>query len=100
MPTAAKRFKQGGGKWNSFAPCRQYHRMYCGATWQKLRDSFLRDNPMCVECLKAGVYKLAKVVDHVVPHRGDKDKFFQLGNLQSLCEIHHNQKTYQEGRNG
>ena len=40
-------------------------------------------------CLKEGWVKPATVADHVVPHRGN-ERLFWFGELQSLCEQHHN----------
>lgn len=61
--------------------------------WQKVRRMYLRENPLCVECLKEGWVIPATVVDHIEPHRGDQDKFWNEDNLQSLCESCHNRKT-------
>jgi hypothetical protein len=40
-------------------------------------------------CLADGYSVVATVVDHIVPHHGDKTLFF-TGELQSLCATHHN----------
>ena len=36
---------------------------------------------------------MACVVDHLVPHRGDRLLFWDASNWQSLCESCHNRKT-------
>lgn len=64
-------------------------RLY-GWRWQKARDSYLKENPLCVECMKRGITREAKVVDHIVPHRGNWDLFWDRDNWQSLCESDHN----------
>ena len=61
--------------------------------WRKYRLSFLADHPLCVECRKAGMVVEATVVDHIVPHRGDYELFWEPANHQPLCERHHNRKT-------
>jgi len=61
--------------------------------WQKVRKIYLRKNPLCVECLKEGRVESATVVDHIEPHRGDNEKFWNEDNFQSLCESCHNRKT-------
>ena len=61
--------------------------------WQKFRKEYLKKNPFCVECLNEGRITPALVVDHIEPHRGDQDKFWDSNNLQSLCESCHNRKT-------
>lgn len=62
--------------------------------WQKFRESFLRKNPLCVACRKAGIVKEATEVDHIVPHRGDMKLFWDTkNNVQGLCKNHHSAKT-------
>ncbi|MBA7602416.1 hypothetical protein ES703_09505 [subsurface metagenome] len=61
--------------------------------WQKVRKMYLRENPLCVECLKKGIITPATVVDHIEPHKGDYEKFWDENNMQSLCEKCHNRKT-------
>lgn len=56
--------------------------------WQKARKEFLAANPVCVECMQP-----ATVVDHIIPHRGDMEKFWDVDNWQPLCQRHHNLKT-------
>ena len=41
-----------------------------------------------------GYNTVATIVDHVVPHRGDRNSFV-LGQLQSLCESCHNSSKQQ-----
>jgi 5-methylcytosine-specific restriction protein A len=94
MPQAAKPYRNR--KWNGDLQCRKYHKMYGKTAWVNLRISFLRDNPLCIECLNDGIYKMAKIVDHIIPHKGDTETFFDLRNLQSLCKKHHDKKTYLE----
>ena len=72
------------------------HERGYGARWKKVRRSYLRSNPLCVECQKMGIIKAARVVDHIKPHKGDMDLFWDEGNWQSLCEPCHNKKTARE----
>lgn len=55
------------------------------------RKRWLTQNPLCVECEKAGRVTLATVPDHIVAlvNGGADDET----NLQSLCEEHHRIKT-------
>jgi 5-methylcytosine-specific restriction protein A len=55
----------------------------------------LKLNPLCVTCSAEGRTTPAKVVDHRVPHRGDKDLFWNEGNWQPMCARCHNRKTAQ-----
>lgn len=59
-----------------------YKRWYKTARWQRLRDQQLQSHPLCAMCEPRTV--IAKVCDHVEPHRGDEVKFWS-GPFQSLC---------------
>lgn len=57
--------------------------------WQKARLTFLRDNPFCVHCSPRFV--AATVVDHITPHRGNEQLFWDRSNWQALCKPCHDQ---------
>jgi 5-methylcytosine-specific restriction enzyme A len=61
--------------------------------WDKAADAFRTENPLCAECEREGHYVPAYCVDHIVPHRGDMDLFWDVSNWQSLCRRHHASKT-------
>lgn len=61
--------------------------------WQSARLVFLAEHPLCEECMKEGRYVKATVVDHIIPHRGDRELFWDQDNWQSLCKHHHDVKT-------
>jgi 5-methylcytosine-specific restriction enzyme A len=61
------------------------------ARWRKARSVWLAKHPLCNVCKKPG-----KVVDHVVPHRGNKELFWDVSNWQTLCIKCHNRKTVLE----
>lgn len=63
------------------------------ARWRKVRASFLQRNPLCNECLKRGIITPATVVDHIIPHRGDRKLFWDEQNWQPLCKSCHDRKT-------
>lgn len=71
-----------------------------GYRWQKARAAYLKAHPLCVMCQAEGRVEPATVVDHIVPHEGDQELFWDSeGNWQALCERHHNTvKAEQEGR--
>ena len=71
-----------------------------GSRWRRARDAFLRRNPLCITCGKAGRLEPSTVVDHVVPHRGDQDLFWDEANWAALCKRCHDRKTAREGRWG
>lgn len=64
-----------------------------GSRWQKARLNYLMLNPLCVECSAEGRVVSAKVVDHIIPHKGDQALFWDQANWQPLCKSHHSQKT-------
>lgn len=64
--------------------------------WRKARIRFLKDNPLCVYCLKENRVVEATVVDHIVPHRGDNVLFWDKSNWQPLCKRCHDKKTGRE----
>lgn len=58
--------------------------------WEKARLEYLATHPHCRECSTHGVTRLATVVDHIVPHRGDKRLLWHRANWQPLCAPCHN----------
>jgi 5-methylcytosine-specific restriction protein A len=64
--------------------------------WRKVRKWFLRENPLCVECLKEKRAISATVVDHISPHKGDLSLFWDQSNWQALCKRCHDIKTVKE----
>ena len=63
------------------------------ARWRKARTAFLQRNPLCNECMKRGKITPATVVDHIIPHRGDRKLFWDESNWQPLCKCYHDRKT-------
>lgn len=61
--------------------------------WRANRAAYLADNPLCVHCLQRSLIKLATVVDHIKPHKGDAALFSDVSNWQSLCKRCHDRKT-------
>jgi 5-methylcytosine-specific restriction protein A len=69
-----------------------------GSRWNRARVQFLKENPLCVECLKRGQVTAATVVDHEIPHKGDTELFWDKSNWRSLCTPDHNAKSAKEKR--
>ena len=63
------------------------------AKWRRARKRFLQRHPLCANCLSQGVLTPATVVDHIVPHRGDRALFWDEKNWQPLCKSCHDRKT-------
>lgn len=67
-----------------------------GSRWQKARITYLARNPDCVMCGKK-----ATVVDHIIPHKGDQQLFWDsASNWQSLCKICHDKAKAIQERKG
>jgi len=61
-----------------------------GGRWQRARCQYLTEHPTCVMCAQRGLLTSATVVDHIEPHRGDVDRFWDMDNWQALCAPCHN----------
>lgn len=59
-----------------------------GSKWRKYAHFFLAKHPYCNIC--GG---LAQCVDHITPHKGDKQLFWDTENHQALCFSCHSRKT-------
>lgn len=68
-----------------------------GYRWKKYREDFLFRKPLCVFCSKNNLVTAATVVDHIVPHNGDQNLFWDTKNHQPLCKhCHDSVKQKQE----
>jgi len=69
-----------------------------GYRWQKARRAFLDEHPYCecVECRKLTIPKLAEVVDHIIPHKGDPGLFWDPSNWRAMAKRCHDRKTATE----
>ncbi|WP_217638639.1 HNH endonuclease signature motif containing protein [Nitrosospira multiformis] len=69
--------------------------------WQQERKVFLGRNPFCAQCAKQGKRTIATIVDHIIPHKGDLEKFWNKDNWQAMCKpCHdsHKQRLEKSGR--
>ena len=66
--------------------------------WRGLRARRKAVEPLCRMCNEAGIVKAMEVVDHIVPHRGNRVLFFSFENTQSLCASCHNGAKQREER--
>lgn len=66
----------------------KYSQWYADRRWRAKRALQLQVEPLCRFCRERGAIKPADVADHIEPHRGDRDKFWN-GELQSLCHACH-----------
>src|SRR4051812_30753896 len=63
---------------------------YQSRWWNAIRRAQLKREVNCRLCVHRGRMTPAVAVDHVEPHRGRRDWFFNTFNLQSLCLHCHN----------
>lgn len=66
-----------------------WHHLYDTKRWKALRLYRLGIEPLCRFCKRAEKLTPACIADHVIPHRGDEELFFDLENTQSLCKPCH-----------
>ena len=68
--------------------------------WEAARIGYLAKHPICVLC-EAEVparTTAATVVDHKIPHKGDKVLFWDSNNWQALCKPCHDTHKRQQER--
>ena len=68
--------------------------------WAKCRALFLQKNPLCALHEQRGELVAASVVDHVKPHRGNAQLFWDEANWQSLCAPCHSSAKQSQERVG
>lgn len=75
-----------------------------GPEWDRASLAFKRENPLCLGCKAVGLIVACEVTDHVEPHKGDMDKFWNRRRWQGACAWHHNvvkqqlETMYAQGR--
>lgn len=68
-------------------------RWYRTPRWFALRRQKQLEQPLCGECLRRGRLEPWTDLDHVRPHRGDPERFWDSENLVGLCKRCHSEKT-------
>ena len=68
------------------------------ARWRRYRKAYLAEHPLCLYCLEKEppVITPATVVDHIEPHRGDYELFWNPENHKASCKECHDTKTARE----
>jgi len=69
-----------------------YQLQYCNRRYMRMRAAFMQCHPLCAVCRYP-----SQVMDHITPHRGDSDLFWNQANWQALCKPCHDAKTHREG---
>lgn len=67
--------------------------LYLCKKWRDASRAFLLKNQTCCMCGAK-----ATITDHIIPHRGNEDLFWDENNWQPLCKSCHDQKTMREIR--
>lgn len=60
------------------------------ARWDRASKQFLRAHPLCRGCEAAGRTEPATLTDHVIPHKGDRSRFWDRAWWQASCAWCHN----------
>ena len=95
MPTIFKKKKINYPKNDNNS---ENQKIYNSKLWKKLRLYYIKQHPLCVECLKEGKIKLGEEIDHIKDISSGKDYDEKLAlaldidNLQTLCKTHHHKK--------
>lgn len=81
------------------AEAQAYRHWYWTSRWRRIAKAQLQAEPLCRMCIEQGTICAATVCDHVEPHAGDPDKFWN-GPFQSLCKRHHDSTKQQIEKSG
>ncbi len=73
-----------------------WQHLYKKKAWQLLRNEVLFNDSFT--CRLCGA--LASVVDHISPHKGNLDLFYDRANLQSVCKACHDSHCQSRDRLG
>jgi 5-methylcytosine-specific restriction endonuclease McrA len=78
---------------------------YGTARWKKLRKAvWVRDLFVCQKTgvICTGTYPAANspTADHIVPHRGDPELFWDMNNLQTVSKGYHDSEKQRQERYG
>src|SRR5262245_60712031 len=83
--------------WDMAKP--ELKKLYNSKRWKIRQAQQLQEHPLCAMCLLDNRVTAARVADHVTPHRGNVELFYD-GVLQSLCLTHHNRTKQQIEQRG
>lgn len=72
----------------------EWHHLYATSRWKKMSRDFLKKYTVCFVCGRK-----SEIADHIVPHRGNLELFFNEENLQPMCWKCHSRKTFKENNN-
>jgi 5-methylcytosine-specific restriction enzyme A len=61
--------------------------------WYVASKEYLKQNPLCVDCIDEGIRSPSQCTDHEIPHKGDMALFWDRSNWRARCKHHHDVKT-------
>lgn len=74
-------------------PNLEARRWYQTPQWRALRAQVLHEEPCCKVCLSRDEVTPSTDVDHMIPHQGNPERFWDRNNLQGICKVCHGRKT-------
>ena len=99
MPTLnlQKKTKKEINQRNEHTPNRELrHKYYNTPEWKKLRDTYIKEHPLCEDCLNEGKVVPAEDIHHIRSpfQNGECNKALLLdyNNLMALCKQCHNKR--------
>ena len=63
--------------------------------WLRASKDF-RAGEVCGHCEAKGIARMSQCTDHIIPHNGDEELFWDRSNWQALCNECHGIKTATE----
>jgi len=72
-------------------------KLYNSTAWKSIRGRIQSEHPICAACLSKGIITATQAIDHVFPHKQDRNKFL-INLFQGLCVACHTQKTKLESQ--
>jgi len=72
-------------------------KLYNSTAWKSLRKVNQSKHPICASCLCRGIITPTEAIDHVFPHRQERNRFL-INLFQGLCIQCHTQKTKLESQ--
>jgi 5-methylcytosine-specific restriction protein A len=77
---------------------RPWQHLY-NSRWNRASKAFRDRYSLCTYCQQVGKTTRATVTDHIVPHKGGVEKFWDQSNWQPLCKhCHDSVKAAEEAR--
>lgn len=79
--------KQDNKKYNSYLRKYDANERY-DSRWNRVRNIYIKQHPLCEECFKENKYTKATIVHHKKPIECGGDKY-DIENLESVCDSCH-----------